>query len=82
MSLLGLAALAGAQQQWERAARLFGAADALRASTADYQRVYFREHEAAVREQLGEPEFDRFHREGLAMSAEQVAALLVLGVGC
>jgi predicted ATPase len=74
LSLLGLAALAQAQEEWERAARLFGAADALRTSTAHFQRVYFRDHKAAVRERLGAPEFDRLHNEGLTMPSEQVVA--------
>jgi predicted ATPase/class 3 adenylate cyclase/Tfp pilus assembly protein PilF len=74
LSLLGLAALAEAQGEWEQAARLFGAADALRASTAGFQRYYFRQHEARVREHLGEDAFDRLSGEGRSMTLEQISA--------
>jgi hypothetical protein len=74
LSLLGLAALAEAQGEWEQAARLFGAADALRASTAGFQRYYFRQHEARVREHLGDDAFDRLSDEGRSMTLEQISA--------
>jgi tetratricopeptide (TPR) repeat protein len=72
LNLFGLAALAGAQGEWRRAAKLFGAADALRASTAEFQRLYFRESEALVREKLGADAFEDLSSEGRLMTSEQV----------
>ena len=72
LNLFGLAALAGAQAQWQRSARLFGAADALRASTAGFQRLYFHEHETLVREKLGASAFESLSSEGRSMTPDQV----------
>lgn len=74
LTLFGLAALAGAEALWQRSARLFGAADALRASTAGFQRLYFHQHEALVREALGEAAFERLSNEGRSMPPDQVYA--------
>jgi predicted ATPase/class 3 adenylate cyclase len=83
-SLDSFAVLAGAKAQRKRAARLWGAAEALRKSIGtplhpterpDYDRSV-----AAVRSQLGEAEWGAAFAQGMAMSAE-VAAEYALGEG-
>jgi predicted ATPase/class 3 adenylate cyclase len=73
--LAGLAGVAGAEHQPERAARLFGAAEALRealnaplwpAERADSER-----NKATARAQLSEEEFEKAWAEGQAMNMEQ-----------
>ena len=77
--LVGLAGALGALKQPERAARLFGAADALLtaldaavwpANVADYARFL-----ARVREQLGEQSFAAAFGAGQAAPLEQIVAL-------
>jgi hypothetical protein len=73
-SLQGFAAMAGRQQQWERAARLSGAAEAVYAdlgtalpvnSGAEYWRMV-----SDARSALGEEAFAAAWAEGRAMSLE------------
>jgi predicted ATPase/Tfp pilus assembly protein PilF len=74
-SLEGLAQVAGARGQPEQAARLFGAADALReaigAPLPPNEHVEYGGRLAAVREALGEAEFTAAWAEGQAMSMEE-----------
>jgi predicted ATPase len=83
-ALHSFAALAGAKGQGERAARLCGAAEALRKSLGaplppterpDYDRSV-----AATRSQLGEAEWEEAFAQGMAMSAEEAAGY-ALGEG-
>jgi hypothetical protein len=76
--LLGLAGVAGATGQPERAARLFGAAETLleqigaplqAADLADYERNL-----AAVRSRLTERRFTAARQDGHAMASEQAIA--------
>jgi ATP/maltotriose-dependent transcriptional regulator MalT len=76
-ALDSFAVLAGAKGQGERAARLWGAAEALRKSIGaalhatdrpDYDRSV-----AAVRSQLGEETWEAAFAQGMAMSAEEAA---------
>jgi predicted ATPase len=78
------AVIAGAKAQGERAARLWGAAEALRKTIGaplhptelpDYERSV-----AAARAQLGEAEWEAAFAQGIAMSAEE-AAEYALGEG-
>jgi non-specific serine/threonine protein kinase len=73
--LEGMAGVAAAQKQPERAARLFGAAAALREAIGAPRPPAFRSyHEcdlAAVRERLGEEGFAAAWEEGRAMTTEQ-----------
>jgi tetratricopeptide (TPR) repeat protein len=75
------AVIAGAKGQGERAARLWGAAEALRKSIGaalhptdrpDYDRSV-----TAARAQLGEAEWEAAFAEGMAMSAEEAADYVV-----
>ena len=78
-AMVGVAALALAHERPERAARLLGGADALRAAigaplTADERG----EHERlsmAVRDRLGEPAFATLHAEGAALPLESALEL-------
>jgi hypothetical protein len=76
--LEGLAALAAAQAQPERAARLFGTAEGLReAMGAPLPPAERAEHDrsvAAVRTTLGEEAFAAAWAEGRAMSRDQAVA--------
>jgi len=83
-ALDSFAVLAGAKAQGERAARLWGAAEALRKSIGatlhptdlpDYDRSV-----AAVRSQLDEAAWEAAFAQGMAMSAEE-AAEYALGEG-
>jgi DNA-binding CsgD family transcriptional regulator len=76
MCLEGLAGLAGAEKEAQRAARLFGAAETLReaigvpippADSPDYDRDV-----AAARSQLEEAEWEEAWAEGKAMTLEEV----------
>jgi len=78
-SLMGLGAVAGARQRPERAARLFGVAEALREAIShplppvnrlDYERAV-----AAARAQLDTAAFVVAWAEGRAMTLEQAVAL-------
>jgi predicted ATPase/Tfp pilus assembly protein PilF len=80
-----LAAASVTRGDWERAARMFGAAEALRDSTgnpipaanvADYE-----QHVAAVREGLGEEVFADSWSSGRAMAVQQAVAYAVQGGG-
>jgi non-specific serine/threonine protein kinase len=79
--IAGLAAAAGAAQQSARAARLFGAADALFQSLGAHMdladRMEYDRHVAAVRAQVGEAEFDAAHAAGRALPMEQAIAFAV-----
>jgi predicted ATPase/class 3 adenylate cyclase len=80
----GFAGLAGARRQGARAARLWGAAEALRESigappTPEARRYYERSM-AAARAQLGEAAWEAAFAEGMAMSPEE-AAEYALGEG-
>ncbi len=76
--LAGLAALAGAQAAPERAARLFGAAAAIRETIAapvwPAERFEVERHEAAVQALLGESNFARLQVAGRALTLEQAVA--------
>jgi hypothetical protein len=85
--LAGLAGVAGAEGQPERAARLLGAAEALLEATGvrliAADRAEYDRNVAAVRAQLDEAAFAAAWAEGRAMAAddwEQVVAY-ALGVG-
>ena len=77
-SLGGFDALAGRQQQWERAARLFGAADSIYADLGTALPVAIgaesRRTVSDARGALGEEAFAAAWAEGGAMSLEQAAA--------
>jgi predicted ATPase/class 3 adenylate cyclase/Tfp pilus assembly protein PilF len=77
LCLMGYAATAGAEGRLERAAVLFGAADALRESTATYQWVYFEPHIASAKAQLDEQCWTKSWQEGKGMSTEQVMAYAI-----
>ena len=77
--LEGFAGLAGARRQGERAARLWGAAEALRTNigaplSLDARPSYERSM-AAARAQLGEEAWEAAFAEGMAMSAEEAAGV-------
>jgi hypothetical protein len=76
--LEGLASVACAQGQATQAARLFGAADALRASVGTHitpaERADYERQLAAVRAQLDEPAFAAAWAAGRALSLEQAIA--------
>jgi hypothetical protein len=67
------------EQQHERAARLFGAAEvlleALHASLPHVERDDYGRAVAGVRAALGDAAFDTAHGEGRAMSVEEAIAL-------
>ena len=75
--LEGFAGLAGARAQWARAARLWGAAEALRtnigAPHTPEARRYYERSMAAARSQLGEAAWEAAFAQGSAMSAEEAA---------
>ena len=83
-SLEGFAGLAGAKAQGGRAARLWGAAEALRktisAPLSIEGRQYFERSMVAARAELGEAEWESAFAQGMAMSAEE-AADYALGEG-
>ena len=83
-SLEGFAGLAGAKAQGGRAARLWGAAEALRKSIGAplsiEGRLYFERNMVAARAQLGEAAWEAAFAQGMAMSPE-VAAEYALGEG-
>ena len=82
--LEGFAGLAGARGQGVRAARLWGAAEALRmiigAPPTPETRPYYERSMAAARAQLGEAAWEAAFAQGMAMSAEE-AAEYALGEG-
>jgi predicted ATPase/class 3 adenylate cyclase len=83
-SLEGFAGLAGAKAQEGRAARLWGAAEALRkaisAPLSIEGRLYFERSMAAARAQLGEAAWEAAFAQGMAMAPEE-AAEYALGEG-
>lgn len=84
MALEGMAGLAAARDQFGRAARLFGAADALRRAVGlplppSAEEAYRRDLEA-VRRGLGQDEFERRRAEGREMTLE-AAISYALGSG-
>jgi predicted ATPase/DNA-binding SARP family transcriptional activator/DNA-binding CsgD family transcriptional regulator len=76
-SLEGFAGLAGARRQGARAARLWGASEALRASIGaalpPEPRPYYERSMAAARAQLGEDAWETAFAQGMTMSAEEAA---------
>jgi predicted ATPase/class 3 adenylate cyclase len=83
-SLEGFAGLAGAKAQGGRAARLWGAAEALRktigAPLSSEGRQYFERSMVATRAQLGEVAWEAAFAEGMAMAPKE-AAEYALGEG-
>jgi predicted ATPase/class 3 adenylate cyclase len=83
-SLEGFAGLAGAKAQGGRAARLWGAAEALRktigAPLSIEVRLYFERGMVAARAQLGEAAWEAALAQGMAMAPEE-AAEYALGEG-
>jgi hypothetical protein len=73
-----LAEVSARQGEWQRAARLFAAAEVLRrtvsASLAPAERVDLAESVAAIRAALGEEAFSQAWSEGRAMSLEEAVA--------
>ncbi len=67
--------IAEAQEQLSRAARLLGAAEALRENTrlpmTLYERPEYEQHLTAVREQMGEAAFAAAWAEGRTLTMEQ-----------
>jgi predicted ATPase/class 3 adenylate cyclase len=82
--LEGFAGLAGAKAQGGRAARLWGAAEALRktigAPLSIEGRLYFERSMVAARAELGEAAWEAAFAQGMAMSPEE-AAEYALGEG-
>ncbi len=78
IGLEGFAAVAVAQERWQRAARLWGAAEALRAAIdvplPPSMRVEHEPRLATARTHLDERDFDAAWAEGRGMSAEQAIA--------
>jgi predicted ATPase/Tfp pilus assembly protein PilF len=78
VSLEGIAALAAAPEQWQQAARLFGAAAALRvtigAPLPPSERAEQEHQVAAARRALGEAAFAVAWGEGQALTLEEAAA--------
>jgi DNA-binding NarL/FixJ family response regulator len=76
-SMEGFAGLAGARRQGARAARLWGAAKALRANIGvalpPEPRSYYERSMAAARAQLGEVAWEEAFAQGMAMSDEAAA---------
>src|SRR5829696_4164636 len=76
-ALDSFAVIAGAKGQGERAARLYGAAEALRdtigAPLPPTNRPAYDRSVAAVRSQLGEAAWEAAFAQGMAMSAEEAA---------
>ena len=75
--LEGFAGLAGAKAQGGRAARLWGAAEALRktigAPLSSEGRLLFEPSMVAARAQLGEAAWEAAFAEGMAMAPEEAA---------
>ena len=75
--LEGFAGLAGARGQGVRAARLWGAAEALRESIGapptPEARPYYERSMAAARAQLGEAAWEAAFAQGMAMAPEEAA---------
>ena len=73
--LEGFAGLAGAKAQGGRAARLWGAAEALRKTIGDplsiEGRLYFERSRVAARAQLGEATWEAAFAQGMAMELEE-----------
>ncbi len=84
MDLEGLAEVAAGQGEAELAVRLFGAADAIRASSGTPVRSMLRERHdrdvAAVRAALGQDRFCRAYEQGQARPAEQVITGALRGI--
>jgi predicted ATPase/class 3 adenylate cyclase len=78
IDLEGLAHLARQQSDWDRAARLWGAAESLREAVGtpllSEEREEYERDQAAVREALGEEAFAAAWVEGGAMTMEQAIA--------
>jgi tetratricopeptide (TPR) repeat protein len=78
LSLDGFAALAAKRGEWRRAARLAGAADALREASGyrlqPTSRVFRDRYEAEVRAALGEEEFSAALAEGRAMRRSEAVS--------
>lgn len=76
--LLGLAAIAGGTNQFERSAKLSGAAQAILDETGYKYRPFFQaifdRHSEVARNQLGQAAFEALAAEGRAMTMEQVVA--------
>src|SRR5918994_1232924 len=76
-SLEGFAGLAGAKAQGERAARLWGAAEALRKTIGAPLSIeghqYFERSMVATRAQLGEAAWEAAFAQGMAMAPEEAA---------
>jgi predicted ATPase/DNA-binding SARP family transcriptional activator/DNA-binding CsgD family transcriptional regulator len=76
--LESFAGLAGARGQWARAARLWGAAEALRTDIGaprpmDDTRLLYERSVAATRSQLGEAAWEAAFAQGMTMSADEAA---------
>ena len=74
VTLKTLAAIARLRGERVRSARLFGAAEHLRATLGGqiaHDRLYYDGEQAALREQMGEPDFARSWEEGRAMTTEE-----------
>jgi predicted ATPase/class 3 adenylate cyclase len=73
--LAGLAGVAGAEERPERAARLFGAADALREASGHTmwpaEKVDYDRNLAVARAQLDQPSWDAAYSAGRALTMEQ-----------
>jgi hypothetical protein len=82
--LESFAGLAGARRQGARAARLWGAAEALRTNIGAPRpldaRLLYEPSMAAARAQVGEAEWEAAFAQGMAMSAEE-AVEYALGEG-
>jgi hypothetical protein len=76
--LTGMAAVAGGTNQPERAAKLYGAAQALLETTDDripsFDQAEFDRHIRIAEEQLGGAKFEELVSEGYAMTMEQAIA--------
>jgi len=79
LALRGLAALAGVQRRSERAAQLFGAAEALRERLGmvlpPVERPEYEEYVAAVRTAVNDHDFTTAWAEGRGMSLDQAVGL-------
>ena len=78
-ALEGLAGIAGAQMQAERAARLFGAAECLReginAPLAPSDQLFYAPIVDTTRKLLGQADFEKFWNEGRSLNLEQALGL-------
>jgi tetratricopeptide (TPR) repeat protein len=86
LALRGLAALAGIQRQPQRAARLFGAAEALRERIGiilpPVERPEYEEYVAAVRTGMSEHDFTAVWAEGRATSLDQAVGFALETTPC